>query len=662
MHSVAAPLLDPQANKAAALAVGQPSRMPAGDMRFGVLIRQQVLTSEESSQPSSTGPITETDVSPTSPTLARSAATEIPVPQTMESILPQARSASASCSSPGAADLSMDAKSPPGIGEGFGSPNVAAPQPNATTIRPMAAAGAEVESQSAAGSSDDAMQARELDASPAAIHESVSPQPSRTASSSGNAPHGDSESDVLAGTESVVPQPVHGPGFTAAPVGASFSSAQLEIVMPAEANPTAVSGTTVPRGGENLELDLATAQGASPAKSAVGSGGRKESAPNLSTVPGASPGKPAVMPGDGKRSGSNLSTAPEALPGKPAVVSSGRKKPQPDLSTAHAVSAKPNVVPAQPGTASEPPGATSRGVDFSAVTAVPVAVSGMAQEHRVSSPNNQRLPALNPYANAQPFHSGTTPLTESTGTQQNANLAAIPLGSGLSGGQQVSSRSIAVGPAIQADSADHLNAALNRKLEHSGLQGTTADSVAHAPASPRFESSQSVNAAMIAGTHATSAMTATRPPGVPNDSPHVPPGATFERMDSAGAPQVIENSSRRLAVGVRNADLGWVEIRTSNAAGQVSATVATSSVESHNVVLAQLPSVREYLAGQQVRVDHLASESFSPSSGHREASPGDQFRDGGGARNTKAPEQAIKARTSVADPDAESLSYINVRV
>jgi flagellar hook-length control protein FliK len=133
-------------------------------------------------------------------------------------------------------------------------------------------------------------------------------------------------------------------------------------------------------------------------------------------------------------------------------------------------------------------------------------------------------------------------------------------------------------------------------------------------------------------------------------------------MDSAGAPQVIENSSRRLAVGVRNADLGWVEIRTSNAAGQVSATVATSSVESHNVVLAQLPSVREYLAGQQVRVDHLASESFSPSSGHREASPGDQFRDGGGARNTKAPEQAIKARTSVADPDAESLSYINVRV
>jgi flagellar hook-length control protein FliK len=133
-------------------------------------------------------------------------------------------------------------------------------------------------------------------------------------------------------------------------------------------------------------------------------------------------------------------------------------------------------------------------------------------------------------------------------------------------------------------------------------------------------------------------------------------------MDSAAAPQVIENSSRRLAVGVRNADLGWVEIRTSNAAGQVSATLATGSVESHNILAAQLPSMRGYLAGQQVRVDNLSSEDFSASSGHREASPGDQSRDGGGVRDTKAPGQAISAGTSVTDADAESLSYINVRV
>lgn len=661
MHSVAAPLLDPQANKTAALAVGQPSRMPAGDMRFGALIRQQVLTREESSQPSSTGPIAEADVSPTLPTLARSAATEISVPQAVE-ILPQARSVSASCSAPGAADLSMDAKSPPGIGEGFDSPTVAEPQPNATTIRPIVAAGAEVESQAAAGSSDDTKRARELDASPAAICETVSPQPSRTASSSGNAPHGDPDSDALAGTESVVPQPGHVPGLTAAPDGAKLALAQLKSVKPAGMNPTSVSGTIVSREAENSELDLAMAQVAPPANARVVPGGETHSETDLSAASVVSPSKSAVGAGGGKRPASNPSTLPVASPGKPAVVPDGGKKPQKDLSAAHVVLAKSAVASAQPATASEPLVATRRPTDFSVATTVPVAVPGMAQEHRVISPNSQQLQALNPYANAQPFHFGATPGGESPRTPQNANSAVIPPGSGLSRGQQVSSGSIAVGPAIQADSADHLNAALNRKLDHSGLQGTTADFVAHAPANPRFESSQSVNAVTITGTHATSAMTATRPPEVPNDSPHVPTGATFERMDSAGAPQVIENSSRRLAVGVRNADLGWVEIRASNAAGQVSATVATGSVESHNVVLAQLPSMREYLAGQQVRVDHLASESFSPSSGHREASPGDQFRDGGGDRNTKAPEQAIPARTSVADPDAESLSYINVRV
>jgi hypothetical protein len=657
LHSVTAPLLDPQANKTVALAVGQPSRMPAGDMRFGALIRQQVLTcGESSSESSSTHSITEADFSPNPPTPAHNAVTKISIPQTIGS------SASASHSAPEGADFSMDSKSPPWIGEGFGSSTVAEPQQKSTTIRPIAAAGAEVESQAAAGSSDDAMQARELDASPAAIHESVSSSSSRAASSSGDAPRGDSESDTLAGTESVVPQPVHGPGLTAAPIGARPSSAQLKSARPAEANPTDVSGTTVSREGENSGLDLATTQVVPPAKPALVPGGGKESAPNLSTASVVLPGKPAVVPGEGKRPVSNPSAVLVASTGKPALVPGGGKKPQTDSSAAHLVSAQSTTVPAQPATASEPPGATNRPADISAVTAVPVTEPGGAEKHRESSPNIQPLPPPNPYTNAPPLHSASRPLNEPLETQQIANSAAILSGAGRAAGIQVSSRSIAVAPAIQADSADHLNAALNRKLDHSGLQGTTADSVAHAPASPRFELSQCVNAVTIAGTHATNAMTATRPPGSSVDSPHVPTGATFDRMDSAAAPQVIENSSRRLAVGVRNADLGWVEIRTSNAAGQVSATVATGSIESHNVVSAQLPSMREYLAGQQVRIDHLASESFSPSSGHRGASPGDQSRDGGGARNTKAPEQAIPARTSVADPDAESLSYINVRV
>ena len=72
MHSVAAPLLNPPASQSAPLDVAQPSRMPAGDLRFGTLIRQQVLTSEESpSQPLSTTRRTEMDFIPTPPTSPR---------------------------------------------------------------------------------------------------------------------------------------------------------------------------------------------------------------------------------------------------------------------------------------------------------------------------------------------------------------------------------------------------------------------------------------------------------------------------------------------------------------------------------------------------------------------------------------------------------------
>jgi flagellar hook-length control protein FliK len=133
-------------------------------------------------------------------------------------------------------------------------------------------------------------------------------------------------------------------------------------------------------------------------------------------------------------------------------------------------------------------------------------------------------------------------------------------------------------------------------------------------------------------------------------------------MDSAAPPQTIESSPQRLAVGVRTSELGWVEIRTDNAAGQVSATVAANTAEAHPALTGQLSSMREYLVGQNVHVDHLAWESFPASSDQREGSSGERSPDGGGTRGAKVPEQAISSGTASADADAESLSYINVRV
>jgi hypothetical protein len=137
--------------------------------------------------------------------------------------------------------------------------------------------------------------------------------------------------------------------------------------------------------------------------------------------------------------------------------------------------------------------------------------------------------------------------------------------------------------------------------------------------------------------------------------------ATFDRMDTAGAPHVIESTPHRLAVGVDNGGLGWVEIHTSSAAGHVSATLTSGSAESHHAIAAQLPAVREFLAEEHVRVDTLSSERFSASSGGQRGSSGEQATDGGG-RTVHTFEPRGQRQSAAAETDEEGMSYISVRV
>jgi hypothetical protein len=135
--------------------------------------------------------------------------------------------------------------------------------------------------------------------------------------------------------------------------------------------------------------------------------------------------------------------------------------------------------------------------------------------------------------------------------------------------------------------------------------------------------------------------------------------AAFARMDSAAPPQVLESVPQRLSVGVRDSGLGWVEIRTHAAAGQVSAVLATGSNEAHAALQAQIPELRDYLAGHQVLVDQLSSERFSPSGGGRDPAPQHEGRNPS-SRDSGAPAAQLPA--SFGEGAEESLSYINVRV
>jgi hypothetical protein len=133
----------------------------------------------------------------------------------------------------------------------------------------------------------------------------------------------------------------------------------------------------------------------------------------------------------------------------------------------------------------------------------------------------------------------------------------------------------------------------------------------------------------------------------------------FERMDAAPPPQMLTGGPQRLAVGVRDAGLGWVEVRTHTAAGQVSAVVATTSAEAHTALSAELPAMREYLAAQHVRVDTLGTQQFSSPSGQEEASRGKPGGDRGGESSERV---GAGIQAAAADPEEETMSYISVRV
>lgn len=139
-------------------------------------------------------------------------------------------------------------------------------------------------------------------------------------------------------------------------------------------------------------------------------------------------------------------------------------------------------------------------------------------------------------------------------------------------------------------------------------------------------------------------------------APPTLPGAAFDHIDSGAMPQMLSRTPQRLDVGMRDPGLGWVEIRAHAAEGQIAATVS-SSFEAHPALAAQLPAMRDYLAGQQVRVDTLNAKAFeaSPDGGRHAGRDPDPRRDAAGGAMAALPEFSEEA-------EPQSLSWIDVRV
>jgi flagellar hook-length control protein FliK len=198
----------------------------------------------------------------------------------------------------------------------------------------------------------------------------------------------------------------------------------------------------------------------------------------------------------------------------------------------------------------------------------------------------------------------------------------------------------------------------NRTTAQTGFENSLSATVHFAA---RTSSSSVEVAAATPVLHAEGVSTAMQSVPSALQAPRAAAGAAFERMDSAAAPQVLESGPHQLAVGVRDAGLGWVEIRTHAAGGEIAAMLTASSTEAHAALSAQLPAMRDYLAAQHVHVDNLGSERFSSSSGNSDRSP--QHDNGSRAGpDPAAGKPSIPPRTLSSEAYVENLSYISVRV
>jgi hypothetical protein len=157
----------------------------------------------------------------------------------------------------------------------------------------------------------------------------------------------------------------------------------------------------------------------------------------------------------------------------------------------------------------------------------------------------------------------------------------------------------------------------------------------------------------------TSSALLAHPSAASSDASLRPAGA-LERMDAAAPPRVLESSPQNLAVGIRDAGLGWIEIRTHSIAGQVSATLATGTHEAHAAIAAELPAIRDTLMNQHVALHSLSAERFPASSGGG-GSASDTPNSGSAARHSSMKQEGDNL-SAYNEAEGEDLSYISVRV
>jgi flagellar hook-length control protein FliK len=143
-------------------------------------------------------------------------------------------------------------------------------------------------------------------------------------------------------------------------------------------------------------------------------------------------------------------------------------------------------------------------------------------------------------------------------------------------------RLLTVGHAISSPSASQASVP-----SHSPIDG--------GPIAPRIEGSSPSTFTHL--THASSTI----------PSRLVDPYQKMEQVLDAPA-SVTSAAANRVAVGLHDPALGWVEIKTQSTGGQIAAALVASSTQSHQTLAAQLPSMAQFLSDREIRISSIAVE------------------------------------------------------
>jgi hypothetical protein len=271
-------------------------------------------------------------------------------------------------------------------------------------------------------------------------------------------------------------------------------------------------------------------------------------------------------------------------------------------------------------------------------TSAGVASAQNATEEKDTAPQSasaEDQPAAPLASDNHPFNGSQPPSSSTSSDSKNAGREPAPAAEDSSTSSRGSSG------ASLGGSSELLSAAVHSSLapRHPAEQGT-GGAIAAVGSTAMPSEAHSTEA----GTSAT-ALPRMEQPAAPANSATLSAASPatnlatnlYDKIDQGAAPVVLHSGAQHVAVGVRDPDLGWVEIKTQNTAGQLAATLITASGQIHATLTAQLPAMAQYLHDRDVRVGTLAVHQEMPggnSGSGPNNGPGNSGSGNGGAGNS----------------------------